>query len=554
MKTLTVIIQTALLGVILYLLLPKDPDECLMRAKALTRSKVPFRSAARYYARLAQEKSPGFNEALARIDRLVRERKYQEAEEQLKQIETAFFFERAPAVRAEITAARKLYRKTRGDEAKQAFEKQDWDRAFRAALDADPADPQIALILGHLFSRKNDVRQPDRAEAAKYFTAAAEGGEPRAELAMAALFESGFLSGYENLEAAEKWYRKAAEHGLQEASLRLGSMLIRSGRPEEAVPFLTDAARNGSADAQKQLGKLYLHGLGVPADPAQAVRWYEPSALHGDLESILQLAEIFGAPESPLADQTQAVRWLLRAAELGHFPAQYQLAGRYESGNGTARSMENALLWYRKAAEGGSEAARTWLDEYEKKQQQLRREKELKRIARTRRAAPKPAVKPPPPISMGTKQTNLIRAVEAFQTRNWSEAYHYAMNADQENDTIQLILGMLLLQGHGVARDPVRGFKYAQKAADQKNPVACCLLAACYENGVGTERNCQMAAVYYLVSMQRGYTDAACYLAKLYLKGNGVPKDATKARGLLLWARQRKSKAAADLLKKYFNE
>ena len=554
MKTLTVIIQTALLGVILYLLFPKGPDECLVRAKALTRSKVPFRSAARYYARLAQQKSPGFNEALARIDHLIRDRKYREAVEQLKQIETAYLFDRAPAVRAEIAAAEKRYRETRGNEAKQALEKQDWDRAFRAALDADPADPQIALILGHLFSRRNEVRQPDRAEAERYFTAAAEGGEPRAELAMAKLFESGFLSGYENLEAAEKWYRKAAEHGQQEAALRLGLMLIRSGRPEDAVPFLTAAAREGSADAQKQLGKLYLHGLGVQADFAQAVRWYEPSARNGDLESIMQLAEIFGAPESPLADQTQAVQWLLRAAELGHSTAQYELADRYESGNGTARSPENALRWYRKAAAGGSEAARIRLAEYGRPQRPHRPETESRPepAVRTPPATPKPAAASPVPDR--AKQENLIRAVQAFKNGNWSEAYHYAVNADQENVNVQLILAVLFLRGNGVARDLVRGFDYTRKAAAQKQPFACCLLAACYENGIGTKRNGRMAEINYLAAMRYGYTDAACYLAKMYLDGDVVPKNAEKARDFLLWARQRKSKAAADLLKKHFNE
>jgi TPR repeat protein len=66
---------------------------------------------------------------------------------------------------------------------------------------------------------------------------------------------------------AEKWYRKAAEHGLAEAQNNLGLMYVLGrGVPQDdstAVKWFRKAAEQGYAPAQNNLGEMRRQGRGV---------------------------------------------------------------------------------------------------------------------------------------------------------------------------------------------------------------------------------------------------------------------------------------------------
>jgi TPR repeat protein len=74
-------------------------------------------------------------------------------------------------------------------------------------------------------------------------------------------------------------------------------------------------ADEGSVEAQFNLGLLYYHGKGVPADPAEAHVWY------------------------------------LKAAEGGYARAQYRVAEMYENGDGIRKDLIQAHFWFRVAAD-----------------------------------------------------------------------------------------------------------------------------------------------------------------------------------------------------------
>ena len=75
------------------------------------------------------------------------------------------------------------------------------------------------------------------------------------------------------------------------------------------------AAEQGFAAAQYNLGLMYANGQGVHQDDAQAVQWYR------------------------------------KAAEQGYAQAQYNLGVRYDNGRGVRQDYTQAVQWYRKAAE-----------------------------------------------------------------------------------------------------------------------------------------------------------------------------------------------------------
>ena len=83
--------------------------------------------------------------------------------------------------------------------------------------------------------------------------------------------------------------------------------------------WYSEAAEQGDADAQYNLGLMYDHGLGVAPDAKEAVKWYR------------------------------------LAAEQGHEEAQYQLGVVYDNGKGVAKDTVLAYMWFNISAANGDE-------------------------------------------------------------------------------------------------------------------------------------------------------------------------------------------------------
>ena len=54
-----------------------------------------------------------------------------------------------------------------------------------------------------------------------------------------------------------------------------------------------DAAEQGDADAQYNLGAMYVTGRGVPQDDAEALRWYRLAAEQGNARAQLNLGVMY---------------------------------------------------------------------------------------------------------------------------------------------------------------------------------------------------------------------------------------------------------------------
>lgn len=107
----------------------------------------------------------------------------------------------------------------------------------------------------------------------------AESGDPRAQHAIARLYEKG--KGVDrDFKAAADWFRKAAEQGHADSEYRLavGHVYGLGVKRDEtaALSWLRKAANHGHKRAQKMLARAYQDGrLGLVADPEQAKYWYD---------------------------------------------------------------------------------------------------------------------------------------------------------------------------------------------------------------------------------------------------------------------------------------
>ena len=138
--------------------------------------------------------------------------------------------------------------------------------------------------------------------------------------------------------------RQAAEQGDATAQFNLGNMYANGeGVPQdaaEAVRWYRLAAEQGDADAQFNLGVMYANGEGVPKDNAEAVRWYRLAAEQGLASAQFNLGSMCANGEGVLKDNAEAARWFRLAAEQGDADAQFNLGVRYDNGDGVLKDSE----------------------------------------------------------------------------------------------------------------------------------------------------------------------------------------------------------------------
>jgi hypothetical protein len=139
----------------------------------------------------------------------------------------------------------------------------------------------------------------------------------------------------------------------------LGRHVQPAGR--ESIRLLTEAAEQGYAPAQYEIGRIYLYGRGVPADYAKALFWETKAAQQGDARAQRDLAFMYERGFGVPADPVQAAEWNRKAAAQGVAEAQVHLATALDEGSGVPRNPAEAKQWYDKAAKQDQPAAQLQL-------------------------------------------------------------------------------------------------------------------------------------------------------------------------------------------------
>lgn len=117
----------------------------------------------------------------------------------------------------------------------------------------------------------------DHKKAVEHCHIAAEKGIAEAEWLLGEYYRVGF----QNFQEAAKWYKKAAEQGLDKAQFSFGVFLNTEQRYESAAEWFEKSATQGYMLAQYNLGNYYLYGLGVPQNTEIAIEWFQKAADQG---------------------------------------------------------------------------------------------------------------------------------------------------------------------------------------------------------------------------------------------------------------------------------
>ena len=91
--------------------------------------------------------------------------------------------------------------------------------------------------------------------------------------------------------------------------------------------------------------------------PAEQAARYREAAEQGDAEAQNNLGTCYATGEGVAQSYEEALKWLRKAAEQGDAQAQRALGACYAYGRGVRRSTEQAKVWLRKAIEQGDREA-----------------------------------------------------------------------------------------------------------------------------------------------------------------------------------------------------
>ena len=220
----------------------------------------------------------------------------------------------------------------------------------------DLANKGVAFVHIVLGSMLLSFPKPDPVRAKFWLEKAAVDEIPEAFYGLGMIFLEGM--------GVEKSAHKAAEHfvnGSKLGDVRCSALLgeIFAGgalgecRHDFAIPLYWQAAKGGSALAQRRLGFYYSEGIEVEQDFSLAHDLYRDSAEQGDAYAANNLAIMYERGKGVEKDIDKAIEFYTIAAEGGIPTALQDLGACLANPEATHRNLEKAAYWFHKGAESG---------------------------------------------------------------------------------------------------------------------------------------------------------------------------------------------------------
>lgn len=247
-----------------------------------------------------------------------------------------------------------------------------------------------------------------------------------------------------------------------------------------------------SAPAHAQTSLATAEQALQAGDGARAVEILEELAAAGDAQAALRLGLMYRDGDAVLPSNERARGYLEQAARSGSADAQNALGGMLLS-SGDPQSVASALNWLEAAAREGQAQA----------------------------------------------QFEAGAAIETFQPDRLGDAIeYYEAAASQSYAPAMTSLGVLALEGRGIARNPQTAQEFFAQAAVQGDARAANNLGLMLSRGEDVERDYERAAAYFQAAAAQGLPAALRNLSVMYENGFGVEVNEALAVELLAQARQ----------------
>ena len=371
----------------------------------------------------------------------------------------------------------------------------DGENRFLDLMESDQNDPNVQYALGLCCLRGEGTPQDGRA-AEKWLRRAAEQGHEEAAALLASVGQETASPAKALTEETLPDWCLRAEEGDAEAQYQVAEYFQRQGEPDSQADvhrYLTLAAEQGHSLACLMLGRQLLETA-----PREAVQHLRNAADCGVVEAMKLLGQCYARGIGVKRDPQQAEAWFCTMAQRGGGEAMLDLALRYRWGQDVPHSLGRALSWLRRAQlEGVADAQQ--------------------RYHAAQRAE----------SEAGTEQPQSRAEPEKTESeaRPHMDPTELKRRAESGDPGAQNQLGAAYARGEGVPQDWVQAAAWFEKAAQQGNRLAQYNLSTCYYNGTGVERNLGRSADLLLMAAQRNYVEAQYALGYRYYQGEGVKKE-----------------------------
>jgi hypothetical protein len=134
------------------------------------------------------------------------------------------------------------------------------------------------------------------------------------------------------------------------AQLRQGLQAYANKNYPLAWRHLFPLAKQGDREAQRRIGIMYRHGLGVARNDLEALKWYRKAAEQGHVKAQNSLGIMYRFGMGVAKDPGEGAKWLLAAARQGYAKSQENIGLVYLDGDGVEQNDELAAKWLKQAA------------------------------------------------------------------------------------------------------------------------------------------------------------------------------------------------------------
>lgn len=334
-------------------------------------------------------------------------------------------------------------------------------------------------------------------------TAKAQAGDVIAMLEVGTAFEEGknwgrderIYDGAEDplidLDQAGDWYEKAAKQGNAEAQYRLGKLYDPRGfsdlKPKKreknqatALHWFEKAAEQNHGETLHRLGELYAEGGGAQPDPWKSFSYFEKAAELGHADSQAKLGYLLytGAPLDPSTCGNAP-------APAGNPIALGKIHGKIQWTSCTAdKNPSAAATWWEKAASQGLAYAKY----------------NLAIVYRTGDGATKDAAR-------AFKLFEAVARLGDPESLKPGSAVDLIFTLDYVFEA-QAFVGDMYSNGEGTPKDDAKAVTWYQKAASSGNAHAQQNLGVAYLRGEGVAADLVLAYAWSNLASSQGNTDA----------------------------------------------
>ena len=120
---------------------------------------------------------------------------------------------------------------------------------------------------------------------------------------------------------------------------------MRHGDFAEAYCILRPHADNGDADAQYNIGWMYLNGYGLAINDSLAMEWWQRASAQGHIDANFSIAMLYSLGEGQVRkDMDKALDYYLLAAEAGHEDARLIIKSMLTRDDKSIRARKSDII------------------------------------------------------------------------------------------------------------------------------------------------------------------------------------------------------------------